>query len=69
MWKRDADQEYLQQHIEGAGRFDIRVVADKSSPLPLMLPSAEQFAEQVGKVGTTWLELCNVSESCSYRRE
>ena len=49
--KRDADKEYLERHIEGAVRFDIDVVADKTTTLPHMLPSAEQFAEQVGKVG------------------
>jgi len=48
--KRDAHQEYLDQHIEGALRFDIAEVRDKSSPLPFMLPPAEQFEEQVGKV-------------------
>lgn len=49
--KRDADKEYLERHIEGAVRFDIDVVADKTTTLPHMLPSAEQFAEQVGKMG------------------
>ena len=55
--KRDAHQEYLDQHIEGALRFDLTEVRDKSSPLPLMLPPAEQFAEQVGKV-LVWSQSC-----------
>ena len=49
--KKDADKEYLECRIEGAIRFDIDVVADRTSSLPHMLPLAEQFAEQVGKVG------------------
>ena len=49
-WKRDAHQEYLEQHIEGAVRFNLAEVCDKSNPLPHMLPPATQFEEQVGKV-------------------
>ena len=48
--KRDANREYLDQHIDGALRFDLLEVRDKSNPLPLMLPPAGQFEEQVGKV-------------------
>ncbi len=51
MWKRDAQQEYMDGHIPGAVRFDIAVVADRESKLPLTLPSAEQYAKQVGEVG------------------
>ncbi len=50
MWKRDAEQEYKDAHIEGAVRFDIAVVADKEKKQPLMLPPPNQFAEQVGQV-------------------
>ena len=50
LWKRDAVAEYNQCHIKGALLFDIREVADKSSQFPVMLPSPEQFADQVGKV-------------------
>lgn len=49
--KRDADAEFLAGHIPGAQRFDIDVIADKSNPLPHMLPSAEQFTAQVGALG------------------
>src|ERR1044072_6849334 len=49
--KRDADAEFLAGHIPGAQRFDIDAVSDKSSPLPHMLPSPEQFAAQVGALG------------------
>jgi thiosulfate/3-mercaptopyruvate sulfurtransferase len=49
--KRDADAEFLAGHIPGAQRFDIDAISDKSNPLPHMLPSAGQFAEQVGALG------------------
>jgi thiosulfate/3-mercaptopyruvate sulfurtransferase len=49
--KRDAEAEFLAGHIPGAQRFDIDAVSDKSNPLPHMLPSAEQFASQVGALG------------------
>jgi thiosulfate/3-mercaptopyruvate sulfurtransferase len=49
--KRDAAAEYLAGHIPGAVRFDIDEVADKSIPLPHMLPSPEQFAQAVGRLG------------------
>ena len=43
--------EFLAAHIPGAQRFDIDAIADKSNPLPHMLPSPEQFAAQVGALG------------------
>ena len=49
--KRDAEAEFLAGHIPGAQRFDIDAVSDKSNPLPHMLPSADQFAAQVGALG------------------
>ncbi len=49
--KRDADAEYLTQHIPGAVRFDVDQIADRNSSLPHMLPSPEQFAEQVSALG------------------
>jgi thiosulfate/3-mercaptopyruvate sulfurtransferase len=49
--KRDAAAEYLTGHIPGAARFDIDAIADHSNPLPHMLPSAEQFARDVGALG------------------
>ena len=56
MWKRDAYKEYEEGHILGAVRFDIAVVAEKESKLPLMLPSPQQFAKQVGEVGVACAE-------------
>jgi len=49
--KRDAAAEYLAGHIPGAIRFDIDEVADHSTDLPHMLPSPEDFAVAVGKLG------------------
>src|SRR3954452_15327036 len=49
--KRDAAAEYLAGHIPGAVRFDIDAVADHAQDLPHMLPSAEQFAKDVGALG------------------
>ena len=43
--KRDAQAEYLQQHIPGAGFFDVDAVKDTDSSLPHRLPSAAQFAQ------------------------
>lgn len=48
---RDAKAEYRQAHIPGALFFDIDEIADHTSNLPHMLPSPEQFAEAVGKLG------------------
>ena len=49
--ERDPDAEYRRGHIPGAVRFDIDAVKDRSSSLPHMLPSQEDFAETVGGLG------------------
>jgi thiosulfate/3-mercaptopyruvate sulfurtransferase len=49
--KRDANAEFEASHIATAQRFDIDAVADHSTPLPHMLPSAEDFASAAGKLG------------------
>jgi thiosulfate/3-mercaptopyruvate sulfurtransferase len=48
---RNAREEYSAAHIPGAIFFDIDAIADKSNPLPHMLPSTVQFASQVKKMG------------------
>ena len=48
---RDGRAEYLAGHLPGAGFFDIDGVADRTSPLPHMLPSPEDFAAAVGRLG------------------
>jgi len=49
--KRDAQAEFLAGHIPGAVRFDLDAISDHANPLPHMLPSAEQFARDVGALG------------------
>lgn len=48
---RDARAEFVQGHIPGATYFDIDAIKDTASPLPHMLPSAEEFARAVGALG------------------
>ncbi len=48
---RDAQAEYRQTHIPGSLFFDIDAVADHNTDLPHMLPSPEDFADAVGKLG------------------
>lgn len=48
---RDAIADYEAEHIPGAQFFDIDANSDKFSDLPHMLPSAEEFAQSVGKLG------------------
>jgi thiosulfate/3-mercaptopyruvate sulfurtransferase len=49
--KRDAAAEYLAGHVPGALHFDINAVADQTTTLPHMLPTAEEFAAAVGAMG------------------
>lgn len=49
--KRNAAAEYRECHIPGARFFDIDAVADRTTPLPHMLPGPADFAEAVGKLG------------------
>jgi thiosulfate/3-mercaptopyruvate sulfurtransferase len=48
---RHARAEYLAGHLPGAVFFDLDAISDGRSALPHMLPSARQFAEQVGALG------------------
>jgi thiosulfate/3-mercaptopyruvate sulfurtransferase len=48
--KTGADS-YAEGHIPGAVRFDIDQIADTSSNLPHMLPSASDFAAMAGALG------------------
>src|ERR1700687_3062156 len=38
-------------HLPGSVHFEIDHIADRSNPLPHMLPSAEDFAKKVGLLG------------------
>lgn len=56
--QRNAREEFNLRHIEGAQFFDIDEIADPSNGLPHTLPSADQFARQVGQLGIdndTWV--------------
>lgn len=48
---RSGRAEFERAHIPGAQFFDIDEVADTSSPLPHMLPSAEKFVSRVRRMG------------------
>jgi thiosulfate/3-mercaptopyruvate sulfurtransferase len=41
--ERDANEEYAEERIPGARRFDFDELSDNTSPLPHMLPPAEVF--------------------------
>lgn len=40
-------------HIPGAVFFDLEEISDRTDPLPHMMPTAAQFAEQVGALGVS----------------
>lgn len=48
---RDGVAEYAARRVPGAVHFNIDAIKDTSSPLPHMLPSAEDFAKAVGALG------------------
>jgi thiosulfate/3-mercaptopyruvate sulfurtransferase len=48
---RSGRDEYLRAHIPGARFLDIDAVADRSNPLPHMLPTAQEFAEAMEQLG------------------
>jgi len=61
--QRDARAEHRAAHIPGAVFFDIEEIADHSSDLPHMLPSAEGFAEAAGSLGISDLTKIVVYDS------
>ena len=48
---RDAKAEFFVQRIAGAGRFDINLIADTSSPHPHTLPSSDVFQAHMQALG------------------
>ena len=46
-----AQQDYAARHIRDAPFFDIDMIADHGSSLPHMLPSAEEFARHMSRLG------------------
>ena len=51
--RRDAASEYVGSHLPGAARFDIDAIADRTTPLLHMLPSAAAFATAVAALGVS----------------
>lgn len=49
--ERKPHQEFVDSRVAGAQYFNIDEVSDKSSTLPHMIPSAEQFAQVVSSFG------------------
>jgi thiosulfate/3-mercaptopyruvate sulfurtransferase len=47
----DTRGRYLERHIPGAVFFDIDELSDHSTPLPHMLPSAEEFTRKMAELG------------------
>jgi thiosulfate/3-mercaptopyruvate sulfurtransferase len=47
----DGRTQYRGRHLAGAVHFDIDHIADKSNPLPHMLPSPADFSKKVGLLG------------------
>ncbi|KAJ1536940.1 hypothetical protein HK096_006066 [Nowakowskiella sp. JEL0078] len=50
---RSALKEFIHERIPGAQYFDIDEISDKFNPLPHMLPTPEDFAVEVGKLGVS----------------
>lgn len=48
---RDANAEYLAEHIPGAVRFDIEAISDTANPLPHMMPAPHVFSSMMRKLG------------------
>ncbi len=49
--RRDPRAEFVATHIPGAAFFDIEGIADTTTALPHMLPTAAAFADAVGRLG------------------
>ncbi len=47
----DGRTQYRGRHLPGSVHFDIDHIADKSNPLPHMLPTPEDFAKKIGLLG------------------
>ena len=50
---RDARSQFEIARIPGARRFDIDLIADRHTPMPHMVPSADYFAQQVQALGVS----------------
>ena len=50
---RDARTQFATARIPGARRFDIDLIADRETPLPHMVPTADYFARQMEALGVS----------------
>jgi thiosulfate/3-mercaptopyruvate sulfurtransferase len=50
---RDARAQFAIARIPGARRFDINLIADRQTPLPHMVPTADCFAEHMQALGVS----------------
>ena len=50
---RDARSQFAIARIPGARRFDIDLIADRQTPLPHMVPTADYFAQQMQALGVS----------------
>ena len=48
---RDEEKEFIDEHLPQAIRLNIREIRDKDSPYAFMLPSPDQFNEEMTKRG------------------
>lgn len=60
---RKPKEDFIRERIPGAIFFDLDEICDKSSSLPHMLPTAEQFSEQLGSLGVSETDGIIVYES------
>jgi thiosulfate/3-mercaptopyruvate sulfurtransferase len=61
-----ARDDFRAAHIPGAAFFDVDRVADPTSDLPHMYPSAEQFARDVGALGVSNGDTVGIYDSGSW---
>ena len=59
-------EDYVDTHIPGAVYFDIDAIADRTTPLPHMLPSAVSFAHDVAALGISDDDLIVIYDSGSW---
>ncbi|KAI8804872.1 3-mercaptopyruvate sulfurtransferase [Cladochytrium replicatum] len=67
-WKKidnqpDAEKEFLEKRIPGARYFDIDKIADTTSQLPHMLPTAGEFERHMSRIGVSEVEHVVVYDS------
>jgi len=65
--KRDVRAEFDAAHIPGAALFNLDQISDPETALLMMLPSQEQFSEQVGALGIANDDLVVIYDSQGVR--